>query len=51
MFSYQGVTAAASATDEAIQNKIYGLGIITVIISNQEMKDILEIDKHLEESG
>ena len=45
------VTAAASATDEAIQNKIYGSGMTTIIISNEEMKSILEIVKHLEESG
>ena len=35
-----GVAEAALATDVAIQNNIYGLGITTLIISNEEMKDI-----------
>ena len=34
-----GVTAAASARDTAIQKKIYGSGITTLIISKKEMKD------------
>ena len=46
-----GVAAAASATDAAIQTKTDGLGIITLIISHEEMKDILEILKYPEESG
>ena len=33
-----GLTAAASATDATIQNKIYGLVMTTLIISNEEMK-------------
>ena len=31
--------------------KIFGSGMPTLIISNEEMKDIMEIDKSLEESG
>ena len=42
-----GLTAAASATDAAIQNKIYGSGITTIIISNEEMKNIMEIFNYL----
>ena len=45
-----GLTPAASAADAAIQNKTYGLGITTVIIWNEEMKDIIKIVKSLEES-
>ena len=45
-----GVAAAASATDAAIQTKTDGLGIITLINSHEEMKDILEILKYPEES-
>ena len=30
-----GLTAVVSATDAAIQKKIYGLGITTLIISNK----------------
>ena len=45
-----GLTVAASATESSIQNKIYGSGMTTLIISNQEMKD-MEIVKYLEESG
>ena len=42
--------AAGSTTDTAIQNKVYGLGMTTLIISNNDMKDIMEIMKYLEES-
>ena len=34
---------AASARNAAIQKKIYGSGMTTLIISNKEMKDIAEI--------
>ena len=40
-----------SAADAAIQNKIYGSGTTALIISNEEMKDIMKIVKSLEESG
>ena len=37
-----GITAAASAIDAGIQKKIHGSGTITLIISNEEMNDIIE---------
>ena len=46
-----GLTAAASATDAAIHKKMFGSGITTLIISNEEMNDIMETVKSLEESG
>ena len=46
-----GVTAAVSATDAAIQKKIYESGMTKLIISNKEMKDIIKIVKSLEESS
>ena len=52
------LTAEISAANAAIQNKIYGLGrpldlalrTPALIISNEEMKDIMKIVKSLEES-
>ena len=38
-----GLTAAASATDAAIHNKMFGSGMTTLIISNEEMNDIMKI--------
>ena len=46
-----GLTAAESAADAGIHNKILGSGNTTLIISNDEMKDIIEIVKSLEDSG
>ena len=46
-----GLTSAASATDAAIQKKIFGSGTTTLIISNEEMNDVMKIFKSLEESG
>ena len=46
-----GPTAAASATDAAINKKILGSGTATLIISNDEMNDILKIIKSLEDFG
>ena len=46
-----GLTAAVSTTDAAIQNKIFGSGMAALIISNEEMEDIMKIVKSLEESG
>ena len=51
-----GLTAVASAADVGIQKKILGSGhnrpsFTTLIISNDEMKDIFEIVKSLEDSG
>ena len=36
-----GITAAASAIDAGIQKKIHGSGTTTLIISNEEMNDIM----------
>ena len=47
-----GLTAAASAADVGIHKKILGSGInITLIISNDEINDIIKIVKSLEDSG
>ena len=47
-----GLTAAASATDAAINKKILGSGNhISLIISNDDMQDLLKIVKSLEDSG
>ena len=43
-----GLTAAASAADTGIHKKILGSGTTTLIISNDEMKDIIRIVKSLE---
>ena len=43
--------AAASAIDGGIQKKIHGSGTTTVIISNEEMNDILKIVQSLEDSN
>ena len=46
-----GLTAAASAADVGIHKRILGSGHnTTLIISNKEMKDILQIVKSLEDS-
>ena len=36
-----GLTAAASATDAAIQKKMFGSGVTTLIISNEEANNIM----------
>ena len=47
-----GLTAAASATDAAIHKKVLGSGNhTTLIISNDDMQDLLKIVKSLEDSG
>ena len=54
-----GLTTAASGTDAAIHEKMFGSGPrlldlalrTTLIISNEEMNDIVKILKSLEESG
>ena len=45
-----GITAAASAIDARIRKKIHGSGTTTLIISNEEMNDIMEIIQALEDS-
>ena len=54
-----GLTAAASATDAAIHNKMFRSGArplnlasrTTLIIPNEEMQDIMKIVKSLGKSG
>ena len=47
-----GLTAPASATDASINKKILGSGNrTTLIISNDDMQDLLKIVKSLEDSG
>ena len=45
-----GLTAAASATNAVIQKKVYGSAMTTLIMSNEEMDDIMKIIKSLKES-
>ena len=45
------LTVAASATDAAIHKKMFGSGMTTSIISNEEVNDITKIVKPYEESG
>ena len=45
-----GLTAVAAATDTAIHKKMFGSGVTILIISNEEMNDIIKILKSLEES-
>ena len=46
-----GITAAASAIDAGIQKKIHGSGTATLIISNEEMNNIVKIVQALEDSN
>ena len=46
-----GLTAAASAADAGIHKKILGSGTRTLIISHDEMEDMIKIVKSLEDSG
>ena len=46
-----GLTKAASAIDAAVHKKMFGSGNTTLIISNEEMNDIMKIIKSLEKSG
>ena len=46
-----GLTAAASAADTGIQKKILGSEATTLIISNEEMNDVMKIVQALEDSG
>ena len=45
------VTPAASAIDTGIQKKIHGSGATTLIISNDELNDIMNIVQALEDSN
>ena len=44
-----GLIAAVSVTNAGIQTKILGSGTSTLIISNHEMEEIMEIVKSLED--
>ena len=44
-----GLTAAASATDEAIQKRLFEFGTTSLIISKEEMEDMVKIVKFFEE--
>ena len=46
-----GLTAAASAADAGIYKRILGSGNTTLIISNEEMNDIIKIVQALEDSN
>ena len=46
-----GITATASAIDAGIQKKIHGSGTTTLIISDEEMNDIIRIVQALEDSN
>ena len=46
-----GLTATVSATDAAIDKKMLLSGVTTLVNSNEEMNDIIEIVKLLEESA
>ena len=46
-----GLTAVASTTDATIHKKIFGSGFTILIISNEEMEDIMKIVMSLEDSG
>ena len=46
-----GLTAASSAIDAGAQKKIYGSGTTTLVISNEEMNDIMKIVQDLEDSN
>ena len=46
-----GLTAASSAIDAGVQKKIYGSGTTTLVISNEEMNDIMKLVQALEESN
>ena len=46
-----GITTAASALDAGIQKKIHGSGNKILVISNEEMNDIVKIVQALEDSN
>ena len=45
-----GIAATASVIDAGIQKKIHGSGTTTLIISTEEMNDIMKIVQALEDS-
>ena len=46
-----GITATASPIDAGIRKKIHGSGTKTLIISNEEMNDVMKIVQALEDSN
>ena len=46
-----GLTTTSSAIDAGIQKKVNGSGTTTLIVSNEEMNNIMEIVETLESSG
>ena len=46
-----GLTAASSAIDAGVQKKIYDSGTTTLVISNEEMNNIMKIVQALEDPG
>ena len=44
-----GLLVSMSATDAAIQKKMYGSGMVTLIISNNDLKNLIKIITTLEE--
>ena len=46
-----GITAASSAIDTGILKKIHGSGKTTLIISNEEINDIMKIVQALDDSN
>ena len=46
-----GLTVEASAGDAGIHQKILGSGNTTLVISNKDMEDLINIVKSLEDSG
>ena len=46
-----GLTTASSAIDAGAQKKLYGSGTTTLVISNEEMNDIMKIVQALEDSN
>ena len=46
-----GITAATSAIDAGIQKKIHGSGTTSLIITNEQMNDIMRIIQALGDSN
>ena len=46
-----GLTATASAVDAGMRKKIFGSGRTTLIISSDEMEDMIKIVESLEDSS
>ena len=46
-----GLTAARSGIDAGVQRKIYGSGTTNLVISNEEINDIMKIAQALDDSN